>query len=236
LHQGPWSASEIRLDVEDGIGNGEIVGQSGILFDPSWLQKTREELLDVLRELHRHEPFLQGLNRAEWANRTGVALEAASGVVDWMLASQVVAQTGDAFHLPDHSAALPAAWQRDADSLWGTLTSAGLQPPLRDELEILSPNGKSIVSFWVATGKVIALGDGIVLTMDAFHSARQRVIESLSGGKSLAAGQLREILGTTRKYAVPILERLDRDGITRRVGDERVLCDVKGGDSGAAKA
>lgn len=225
LRHGPWTVDEIRTELSDRIENGAVVAQSGLLFDPTWLQLTREKLFSVLQALHNDHPYLPGLNQAEWADSAGVAAEAASAVADWMLATRIVAQTGDAFHLPEHVAAIPAAWQRDADSLWGTLTAAGLTPPLRDDLESLSPNGRSIVSFWVASGKVITLGEGILLPTEAFLSARTNVIAALSGGRSLAAGQLREILGTTRKYAVPILERLDRDGVTRRIGDERVLCD-----------
>jgi len=232
LRHGPWTVEEVHAELSRSIANGSVIAQSGLLFDPAWLQNTREKLLSVLHQLHKDQPYLPGLNQAEWADSAGVTAEAASAVADWMLATQSVAQTGDAFHLPEHVAAIPPAWQRDADSLWGTLASAGLAPPLRDELEALSPNGKLIISFWVASGKVIALGDGILLPVEAFLAARTNVIEALSGGKSLAAGQLREILGTTRKYAVPILERLDRDGVTRRIGDERVLCEVNPGNPG----
>jgi selenocysteine-specific elongation factor len=117
--------------------------------------------------------------------------------------------------------------------LWTTLTSAGLAPPTRDELEPTSPNAKAILAFWISSGKAVSLGDGIILPTDAFHSARAVIVNALSDGKSLGAGQLREVLGTTRKYAVPILERLDRDGVTRRIGDERVLCDDQKGGSRA---
>jgi selenocysteine-specific elongation factor len=144
-----------------------------------------------------------------------------------MVGTNLVAQSDDAFHLPGHSASLPKAWQADSAKLWEMVETAGLQPPTRDELEALSANGKSILNFWVSSGKAVTLGDGIILPVDAFHSARQKVIEALSDGKSLAAGQLREVLGTTRKYAVPILERLDREGITRRIGDERILCNAQ---------
>jgi len=52
---------------------------------------------------------------------------------------------------------------------------------------------------------------------------RRRVREGLSQGKGLTVAEIRDILGTTRKYAVPLCEYLDRSGVTRRDGDLRYL-------------
>lgn len=224
LADGPWSACEIREDLASAVTSGEVISQSGVLFSPVWVQHTTGLLLEVLRQLHREQPFITGLNLAEWADRGHIPTAAANALADWMLASRQVERSGDAFHLPSHSATLPGAWQPDADALWTVLVSSGLQPPSREELEASSPNAKSILSFWLASGRAVTLGEGIVLPKESLDRARQQVVQALADGKSLAAGQLREVLGVTRKYAVPILERLDREGVTRRVGDERVLC------------
>ncbi len=231
LRHGPWSPEEVQADVALGIAGGEIILQSGSYNDPIWLNETSQKLLRVLGDMHREQPYLQGLNRGEWCDRADLPAQSVSAVADWMVATNLVSQTGDAFHLPGHSASLPKMWEADSAKLWEMVETAGLQPPTRDVLEARSANGKSIINFWVSSGMAVTLGDGIILPVDAFNSARQRVIEALTGGNRLAAGQLREVLGTTRKYAVPILERLDRDGVTRRVGDERVLCDTSGGDN-----
>ena len=223
LQQGPWGRTEVHADLDAAIAQDEAISQSGMLFDPEWLGAHRQRLLGVLEGIHHEQPHLAGLNLAEWGDRAGIPDEPMPAIADWMLSSGVVARSGDAFHLPTHSATLPPTWQKEAQSLWQTITSAGLQPPTRDELEAYSPNARAILGFWVSTGEAVALGEGVVLPSDAFARARQTVVESLQGGKSMAAGQLREVLGTTRKYAVPILERLDKEGVTRRIGDERVL-------------
>lgn len=231
LKHGPWGGDEVTADVSRGITDGTVISQSGFYFEPGWLKATSERLIRVLSDIHRNQPFLPGLNRSEWGDRAEVSDHAMPAITDWMLVAKLVAQSGEAFHLPEHVAELPQAWRADDTKLWGMVTAAGLQTPTRDELEALSPNGKAIINYWVSSGRAVAFGDGIILPVDTLNAARQRVVESLSSGKSLAAGQLREVLGTTRKYAVPILERLDREGITRRIGDERVLCDSQGSDS-----
>ncbi len=55
---------------------------------------------------------------------------------------------------------------------------------------------------------------------------RQLVTERLAEGKRLTVAEIRDILGTTRKYAVPLCEYLDRAGVTRREGDQRLLAET----------
>ena len=234
LVNGPWRGDEIQSELGDAIARREVIEAAGMLFDPEWLKGASEKLVLVLQELHREQPYIAGMNLAEWGDRAELPALPMQAIAIWMQGAGLIRRAGDAFQLPSHSAALPTAWKDEADSLWTTLASGGLQPPTRDELESASPNARAIVGYWISTGKAMALGEGVILTTESFDEARKKVIEVLRGGQSLAAGKLREILGTTRKYAVPILERLDKEGVTRRVGDERVLCEPAGGGSSPA--
>ncbi len=228
LRQGPWTAAEIQAELELRRAAGSVVAQSAMLFDPAWLARACEQLQSALSALHRDQPYIPGLNLAEWGSRADVPDDAMAALADWMQAAGQVKRSGDAFHLPEHRAALPDPWRDEAARLWALLAEGGLQPPARDELETSSPNARAILNFWITVGEVVSLGDGVILPRETFDAARRKVVESLQEGRRLAAGQLREILGTTRKYAVPILERLDRDGVTQRVGDERMLTPAAG--------
>jgi selenocysteine-specific elongation factor len=67
--------------------------------------------------------------------------------------------------------------------------------------------------------------DDIYLHADTDAEMRRRVAERLRGGPGATVAEIRDLLGTTRKYAVPICEYLDRVGLTRREGDLRVLAE-----------
>ena len=64
--------------------------------------------------------------------------------------------------------------------------------------------------------------DGIVFTSDAIGHARALLRAALVDGGSITVGDVRELLGSTRKFVVPLLERFDREGFTRRRGDVRI--------------
>ena len=70
---------------------------------------------------------------------------------------------------------------------------------------------------------MVECGDGIVLARTAYEAARARIVELLQDGHELTLADARDALETNRRAAQAILERLDRDGVTRRLGDTRVL-------------
>jgi len=76
----------------------------------------------------------------------------------------------------------------------------------------------------IAEGSLVRISGSVFLHADAAEKMRGRVVEKLAeGGPGLTVAEIRDLLGTTRKYAVPLCEYLDRAGITKRSGDLRVL-------------
>jgi selenocysteine-specific elongation factor len=75
----------------------------------------------------------------------------------------------------------------------------------------------------VAEGHLARVTDEIYLHVDADAEMRRLVTERLQQGGGLTVAEIRDLLGTTRKYAVPLCEYLDRVGVTRRDGDLRLL-------------
>src|SRR5436190_613981 len=72
-------------------------------------------------------------------------------------------------------------------------------------------------------GRLVRVGDGYAISPDAYAHAREMVVSELESSGRITLGRCRDLLGTSRKTAQLLLERFDADGVTRRVGDERVL-------------
>jgi selenocysteine-specific elongation factor len=106
----------------------------------------------------------------------------------------------------------------EARALIEALAARPFDPPAPAELGA-SP---ALVRALIGSGALVEL-DGIVMTADALAAARAVVVDALRTHGPMTVSALRDALGTTRKYALPILNRLDADGVTRRDGDERTL-------------
>ena len=77
--------------------------------------------------------------------------------------------------------------------------------------------------FVINQGEFIEINEDVVLSRDAFVKIKTRIAEFISSNGPATVSQLREALGSSRRVMVPLLERLDREGFTRRIGDQRTL-------------
>jgi len=108
--------------------------------------------------------------------------------------------------------------QRASDTADGRMVIAQLDatpfsPP--------APSKPAVARALVREGVVVDI-EGILFTAAALTLARQRLRDALADGATLTVGQVRELLGSSRKYVVPLLGHLDREGFTRRRGDVRI--------------
>ena len=89
----------------------------------------------------------------------------------------------------------------------------------------MNADQRQALRYLIGENQVIELSPDVVLSSAAFSEARDRVARFIKTNGPSTVSQLREELQTSRRIAVPLLERLDRDRLTRRVGDCRTLAD-----------
>ena len=96
------------------------------------------------------------------------------------------------------------------------------RPPSSAELAP-DPTSQQALRFLRDRGELVELSAEVVLQTEQFVKMRDAIVAFLRQNNSGTASELRELLGTSRRVIIPFLERLDRDGVTRRVADKRVL-------------
>jgi selenocysteine-specific elongation factor len=72
-------------------------------------------------------------------------------------------------------------------------------------------------------GRLVRVGDGYAISTPAYEEARAALVTECESAGRITLARFRDLLGVGRKTAQMLLERFDADGLTRRVGDERVL-------------
>jgi selenocysteine-specific elongation factor len=102
-----------------------------------------------------------------------------------------------------------------ADRLEDELEAAGFTPVKVEDAEL--------ARFLEEAGRLVRLGDGHAVATPAYEDARRLLVEECERAGSITLARFRDLLGTGRKPAQLLLERFDADGVTRRIGDERVL-------------
>ena len=104
---------------------------------------------------------------------------------------------------------------------------AGLQVPALKEvlasLRIDQARAQKIVTLLLRDRVLVKLSDDLVFHRDALEALRQLVVAQKTKTPKLNVASFKDLTGVTRKYAIPLLEYLDRERVTKRVGDERVI-------------
>jgi selenocysteine-specific elongation factor len=198
--------------------------RGGLVADAAWWQALRQSAMDAIDTAHRSHPEHAGLPLSE-LRALMVARLTSADVFDALkedLCRNGFSQVGVTIGRTAHRPALPPQLQAAGGKVRALLSAKPLEPPSRKEL---APDALSqqALRFLLQTGEAIELGEGVVLSADGFGQAMESVKNFLQTHGPATAGELRQALGTNRRIVIPLLERLDSVGLTRREGDKRSL-------------
>jgi selenocysteine-specific elongation factor len=205
---------------------GSIVRVADLLVSPLVLRGLGERLLTALKTHHQAQPLSEGLPREEARER--LFGRSSLHVFDHVLATlaaerQIVVR--DRLALAGHRVALSGEDLRTRDEIERILRDAGLAPPDAATLQTLvnapAPIVDRIAALLVRQKTLVKL-DALLFHADALAQLKADV-RGLKANARVDVPAFKERYGITRKYAIPLLEYLDRERITRRVGDARVV-------------
>ena len=184
-------------------------------------QHLMEQLASLLRDYHRQQPLRQGIPREELKSRLHLTTKLFNEMLKQALREDRIAETQTFVHSPDHQVVLTSHQQRSVDALIATFKEQSLTPPsvIQAEEEV----GQEVLAALVEQGRLVKLTDSVLFDSETYDSMTARIISHLKPGNSITVAQVRDMFGTSRKYALAVLEHMDEQRITRRVGDERIL-------------
>ena len=213
------------------LGAGQIGSRPSIAA-------TKDAYLDQLALLHRGSPLRSGFPEA----RVRQALAGAISLVLVNHAERLLVDAGrvvrgrEGIALAGHDplAGLSRYQRSQLGAIEQSLRNGGLKPPdpddLRAEADTDPSTGRDLVELLVASGRAVslmnhALRQLLVFHVDALGEAGRDLRKAFPFPAQFRTGEAREVLKTTRKYIVPVLEHLDAQGVTVRIGDLRHLAE-----------
>ncbi len=200
------------------------------LLHADLLRELEERVLAVVGRMHEQFPLLTALDRQKvQAQLDYVGDDALVGAaVDRLIARKALVGDVRRIARADFKPKLSVNQRKLKDKIVAAYKDAGFQPPepagFANQAAGNAAALADIFEVAVAEGFLARVADDLFLHADHEAEMRRRVTARLAaGGPGLTVAEIRDLLGTTRKYAVPLCEYLDRTGVTRRQGDLRVL-------------
>ena len=190
---------------------------------------TTAALRKEIEDFHRANPLLPGIPKQELRGRAGKASpELFRVALDDLVAARAVIVSGDLVQRAGREIALAPEEARAKELIEKEFDRAGLAVPsfatVLAKLPVESARAQKILQILLRERVLIKVADDLMFHRTAVARLRMLLVGyRKQHGDRLPIPAFKELTGVTRKYAIPLLEYLDREHVTRRVGDERVI-------------
>jgi selenocysteine-specific elongation factor len=225
----PFGPEALRGYLQDLVARQRV-----FVIDREWYvhaetaERLRREAEGALAAFHAREPLKPGMSKEELRTRLGGLEERVFlALLERFAAAGVLVVDKDKVRGAGHAVRLTPAQQAASDRIEAEFRQAGVAPPTLEEvfakLGLSGPSVQAMAQLLVESRRLVRIREGLYFHAEPLQDAVERVAAFLHEHRAITPQEIKDLLGISRKYAIPLLEWLDTQRLTVRVGDKRVL-------------
>ena len=191
--------------------------------------RLKEQILKSLKDFHAGHPLVPGMDMEELRGKLIFELSPKifRAVVDTLINDKAIAKEDNLLRLASHKLQLGGQEKTLMDKIKKILAEQPLAPPDLKEIEKLAAVARSklmeVLRLLERDGSVVRITADMYFAASAIDQLRATIRTFLAEKGEMSAATFRDLIGSSRKYTIPLLEYFDRDGLTLRIGDIRKL-------------
>jgi selenocysteine-specific elongation factor len=190
--------------------------------------RLRSQTVAVLETFHRENPLRGGISREELRSRVGHAQERVfTQLLTTLETEGLVKSERDQARLASHAIRLSPDQERVVKGLEAEFRGAGAAPPSPEEalarLGVKGTEKHELFQILVADRRLLRVKESLFFHAEALRTVQEQVVALLREKKEISPADFKDLFGISRKYAIPLMEYLDTQRVTVRVGERRVL-------------
>ena len=239
---GPAGARAADLRARTAFGPGRLktllqeLVQAGaiVAVDREWYlhreanERLRSQTLALLGAFHAENPLRTGISREELRSRAGNAQERVfAQLLASLEAEGLVRSEKDQVRLTSHEIRLSAEQERIVKGLEADFLKAGAAPPSPEEalarLGVRGSEKHELFQLLVSDRRLLRVKESLYFHAEALRAIQDKIVAHLREKKDIGPGDVKDLLGISRKYAIPLMEYFDAQRVTVRQGERRVL-------------
>lgn len=205
------------------LNDGSFVGKA-------YWEKVSELANQVLAHFHRENPIVEGMDREELKSRLAERMHLKSGkkaeaLIAELEKRKVITIQGSVVSVAGFTVSYSDEASQMMTDMENIYKKAGIEVPSTDELVGAYKDRKQarqVLSELTKKGILVKAGTGVLMHKEHWDRALNILREHLAANPQITLGEFRDLLGTSRKYAVMLLETYDQMKITKKIGDVRV--------------
>jgi selenocysteine-specific elongation factor len=189
--------------------------------------EAKANVLRALKKFHDANPLVAGMSKEELRDRINLGPEVFYSVLAKLAEEKKLEIAGELVHLPGRGVVMKDEEAESKKIIEQAFASAGLKVPSLKEvlagLKVDKIRAQKIVTLLLRDKVLIKISEELVFHQSALLDLRHKVAALKTTTPKIDVARFKDMTGVSRKYAIPLLEYLDRERVTRRVGDERMI-------------
>jgi selenocysteine-specific elongation factor len=232
LSQASGIGEQIGEAIEDLVASGQAIilgggdtilagGRDQLFASRSSWSALTEQIERELKAHHDAFPLRLGMPREALRGRLRLKARLFNAVMAQAAAEELLDDAGATVRLPSHTVRFSPAEQERVEALMARFQDHPHSPP--SVKESLAAIGEELLAALLAQRRLVQVSDDVLFKAETYDEIVEHVRAYIQNKGSITVAEMRDLFKTSRKYALGMLEHLDAVGVTRRVGDERLL-------------
>ena len=224
-----WLRPILDREIKTLIADSAIVNAGGRYLSTGAFESLRRKLVAAVKRHHETDPLSKGVGKESL--RETIPNDTFAAALESLIASGTLVAAGESVSLAERKQTLTPAEQAAKTALSDGLRGAGLEVPKIGELldtvsresKLPAPHVRKVLQTLINSREIVKVTDDFFFDKKSIDSLIAKVREEAGSDRTIDVAKFKEISGVSRKYAIPLLEYFDREKITIRTGDKRVI-------------
>ena len=222
-----WRRDEVEAVAKPMIADGLLLQIGDRLLHPPAIAGLKLAMTDFVRDFHDKNPLVGGISKEELRGSFRLTPEVFAGALETLVREKTLEVTGEQVRVAGRTVVMKDEESEAKKTIEQAFASAGLKVPLLKDVlasvKVDRARAQKIVTLLLRDKVLVKISEDLVFHHTALEQLKRDVAQQKAKSPKIDVGKFKEMVGLTRKYAVPLLEWLDRERVTRRVGDERII-------------
>ena len=222
-----WLGDVIEKHLAEAQQRGLIVRLGSRFVHTPVAIELKSKMVAMVSEFHKRNPLVRGIGIEELREQSGVPADLFIALLEMLVHEKKLEIAGEVTHLPGRGVVMKDEEAESKKTIETAFSSAGLKVPALNDvlagLKVDRVRAQKIVTLLLRDKVLIKISEDLVFHHVALEDLRRRVASEKIKSPNIDIARFKDLTGVSRKYAIPLLEYLDREHVTRRVGDVRVI-------------
>jgi selenocysteine-specific elongation factor len=222
-----WWPPKIVQQAAASLQPATLLAIGDVFISTAAFQQAKNDAAAAVTLFHQANPLVGGISKGELREKLDLEESIFNGVLDTLVREKKIEVSGEQVHAAGRGVVMKDEEAESKKIIEQAFATAGLKvPALKDVLagvKVDRVRAQKIMTLLLRDRVLVKLADDLVFHRDALDQLRQMLAAQKAKSPKIDVARFKDLTGVSRKYAIPLLEYLDRERITRRVGDERVI-------------